>query len=519
MRYLIPTCALVAMSFTSTAVRAVDVEGLISPGPLITAHQREARDCRSCHRHFDRGGENDLCLACHKPIARDLDESHGLHGHLPAGPTTLCRACHTEHKGAEAEISVLHPESFDHRRTDMPLEGAHATVVCSKCHAEGQAYRKAPHACIDCHRENDVHSGSLGESCGNCHTPTDWTKARFDHATTRFPLEGRHADIDCASCHPQERFDAAPIDCFGCHRFDDAHRGRLGSTCARCHQASGWKRKSFDHDKQTRFALRGAHAHLECRRCHPGDPKLEKLESSCSSCHANDDEHQGRYGSDCSGCHDPRSWKRSHFDHAKRTSFGLDGAHSKLDCDLCHAAPVKESRTPTLCVDCHATIDVHAGGEGSRCEKCHSTLAWRVTKTIDHDLTRFPLLGLHRFATCEDCHVTHDFHEAGTRCIDCHRAGDSHRTRLGEDCALCHNPNAWERWSFDHDRQTRFALSGAHRVINCLACHREPMTHRSPISKECRGCHLADSPHSDGFGRDCDRCHLETSWKSTREEH
>jgi len=512
-RYLIVSFALLAIVASATPARAVDVEGLMSPGPLITAHQREARDCRSCHRHFDRGAENDLCLACHRPVARDIEASHGFHGRLPAGASMLCRSCHTEHKGADAAISVLHPESFDHRRTDMPLEGAHATVVCSNCHPVGKKYRDAANACVDCHRKDDAHAGSLGKACGDCHTTADWPTARFDHARTRFPLEGRHADIDCALCHPQERFDAAPTDCIGCHRFDDAHRGRLGSACTQCHQPTGWKRRGFDHGKQTGFALRGSHAELECGRCHPGDPKQKKLDKACASCHANDDDHRGRYGPNCASCHDPRAWARPHFDHAKATSFGLDGAHAKLNCELCHADPVKGAVTPTLCIDCHATVDVHAGAEGSRCEQCHSTRSWRETRPIDHGLTRFPLLGLHQFATCEDCHVTPDFHEAGTKCIDCHRSDDIHRSQLGENCARCHNPNGWERWSFDHDRQTRFALKGAHRVTNCISCHREPMSKETRISKECRGCHLQNSPHSDAFGRDCERCHVETTWK------
>jgi hypothetical protein len=517
-RYLTAILALVATGAIATPVHAGDIESLMSPGPLITAHQREAQDCRACHQHFNREAENDLCLECHKPIAGDIEASLGFHGHLPAGPSTLCRSCHTEHKGADAVIAVLHPESFDHRRTDMPLEGAHATATCGECHPVGEPHRNAPSGCIDCHRKNDVHAGSLGDACGSCHEPAGWGTARFDHATTRFPLEGRHADTDCALCHPQERFDAAPTDCIGCHRFDDAHRGRLGLACNQCHKPSGWKSKVFDHGKQTSFALRGGHAALECGRCHPGDPKAKKLESTCSSCHANDDDHRERYGPDCKTCHDAQSWARSHFDHAKATPFDLDGAHAKLDCELCHASPVKEFATPNLCVGCHASVDVHAGAEGSRCEKCHSTTSWRETRLLDHDLTSFPLLGLHQFATCEDCHLTHDFREVGKECVNCHRGDDAHRSQLGEVCALCHNPNAWARWDFDHNRQTRFVLNGAHRGMNCLACHRKPTSIEIQLSMECGGCHLQDSPHSDAFGRDCERCHVDTSWKETREE-
>jgi hypothetical protein len=60
-------------------------------------------------------------------------------------------------------------------------------------------------------------------------------------------------------------------------------------------------------------------------------------------------------------------------------------------------------------------------------------------------------------------------------------------------------------------------LNGAHQGMNCLACHRKPMSDEIKLSKECRGCHLQDSPHNDAFGRDCERCHVDTSWKKIRE--
>ncbi|MEZ4951389.1 MAG: hypothetical protein R2784_18675 [Saprospiraceae bacterium] len=29
----------------------------------------------------------------------------------------------------------------------------------------------------------------------------NWSASNFDHSTTAFPLEGRHAEIDCKDCH------------------------------------------------------------------------------------------------------------------------------------------------------------------------------------------------------------------------------------------------------------------------------------------------------------------------------
>src|SRR5207344_2523177 len=123
-----------------------------------------------------------------------------------------------------------------------------------------------------------------------------------------------------------------------------------------------------------------------------------------------------------------------------------------------------------------------------------------------HDLSRFPLLGRHREVMCEDCHATPAFHDAEEACIDCHREDDVHTRRLGSDCETCHNPNDWRGWVFDHDAQTDFTLDGAHRALDCLACHREPVTTASAISlaTSCGSCHRKDDVHRGGFGQQCE---------------
>ena len=47
-------------------------------------------------------------------------------------------------------------------------------------------------------------SESAGKDCQRCHsTPADWTAPGFDHdRDSRFPLDGDHDDVPCASCHP-----------------------------------------------------------------------------------------------------------------------------------------------------------------------------------------------------------------------------------------------------------------------------------------------------------------------------
>jgi hypothetical protein len=225
-------------------------------------------------------------------------------------------------------------------------------------------------------------------------------------------------------------------------------------------------------------------------------------------------------GDACESCHDSRAWRPAPFDHAKKAKYPLRGAHEKVACDLCHLGKMHGDKTPVACGDCHASVDVHEGSLGSKCESCHGEQSWRGRVRFDHDLTSFPLLTLHKLASCEDCHVSKRFREAETGCVACHKPVDVHEGRLGPRCSVCHNPNGWNRWVFDHDRQTEFPLKGAHTDLQCVACHRtEARTASSKaagyldVSTRCRSCHLGDSPHNDAYGRDCERCHVDTSWK------
>jgi hypothetical protein len=510
---------MIATILGSAPAPAVDMESLVSPGPLSAIHEREVHACSDCHTRFDRGAQNPLCVECHKDIAKDQAAGTGFHGRLEGGSETPCRSCHGEHRGADAEIVALVPESFDHERTDMPLRGAHAALACGACHESGRAYREAPMRCVDCHGENDPHGGRLGDDCASCHQPRAWSDTRFDHSKTRFPLEDAHARVECALCHPQERYKDTPRDCVGCHRIDDAHRGQLGTKCGKCHDSRSWKKSGFDHRRETGFALEGRHASAECRSCHVRPPSEQKLEKTCIACHRADDDHAGLLGTRCESCHDARAWASSRFDHARDAKWALHGAHQDLACSQCHLkkTSAKSAPTPSACVDCHRSVDVHVGSLGDRCERCHESSSWRTSVRFDHEFTHFPLLGLHRLATCEECHQSPRFVEASEECVACHAANDEHDRRLGTQCEDCHNPNAWDRWTFDHDTRTRFALRGGHQGLACIACHRKPVTGAIELTTRCSGCHLQDSPHADSFGRNCESCHVEESWKTIRE--
>src|SRR5215472_4460801 len=62
-------------------VRAFDK--LVMPGPLSSAHAKYEAECGTCHVRFERSGQTQLCLDCHKEIAKDLAAKTGFHSRSP----------------------------------------------------------------------------------------------------------------------------------------------------------------------------------------------------------------------------------------------------------------------------------------------------------------------------------------------------------------------------------------------------------------------------------------------------
>lgn len=486
------------------------------PGPLSKAHADLESDCSKCHAPFKREAQTKLCLECHDHanIAADLRGKTGFHGRATAVATSDCRSCHREHKGREADIVGLDRDVFPHDSTDFPLRHAHARLRCEACHPAGKAYHDAPGTCFGCHEADDFHRGKLGKECKDCHDETAWKPgARFDHDETKFKLLGRHREVACALCHPGERYKDTPMDCATCHTLSDVHRGRFGKKCETCHGSSGWKTVKFDHSRDTEYPLTGKHASTRCEACHTGDLYQQKLATDCMSCHRRDDVHRGRNGADCQRCHDTGSWKKPKFDHDRDTKFPLRGHHRDIACEACHTGPVREKKLSSNCIACHRADDVHKTQLGTDCARCHRETGWKEKVAFDHDLARFPLLGLHAVVACEECHATKAFRGTPRDCLACHKKDDTHEKRLGPGCAACHNPNGWKLWHFDHATQTEFPLRGAHVDLACEICHSEPVEHEISLSASCNGCHAAEDPHRGSFGSSCQRCHNERDWR------
>jgi hypothetical protein len=113
----------------------------------------------------------------------------------------------------------------------------------------------------------------------------------------------------------------------------------------------------------------------------------------------------------------------------------------------------------------------------------------------------FSLAGRHSTVPCGQCHKA----EGGTvkyrgtpkSCGSCH--ADVHGGQFGQaggaKCESCHTPNSWRLVIFNHEKQSEFHLTGAHKNIPCGACHKHESTSRGtlvrfkPLPKTCEACH------------------------------
>jgi hypothetical protein len=403
---------------------------------------------------------------------------------------------------------------------------------CGQCH-EPFDKKSQRRLCLACHKDvaRDIESKVgfhgrrrevAGVECKHCHTEhkgrsfdiVKLDRQTFNHDLTDFKLDGRHRTASCSVCHvAPAKFRAAPGECIGCHKQDDHHKGTLGRECAGCHAPEGWRKtKPFDHGK-TKFPLEGAHQKVACAVCHVGE-RYKDLPRLCVDCHRIQDRHRGRYGDKCERCHNAKDWKSVGFDHDK-TKFPLRGNHKAVKCDACHSGDLYADKLATGCASCHGRSDPHKGQLGTRCERCHAETGWRKKVDFDHDITRFPLIGLHSGVACEECHRNQAYKSTPSICSGCHKDGH-HEGRLGPECSRCHNPNGWKLWRFDHDRQTRFPLDGAHAGLDCHACHKSRVTAKASAPSSCHGCHASDDAHQGAFGRACEKCHTTQSFRQTR---
>ena len=514
MRYLYLAVLLVGLAGSKTTM-AAEIEQFFMPGELIAGHEDLKSECTNCHVRLRDTTQKKLCLDCHdhKPVAEDIEKNQGFHGKDKNAKSLDCKACHSDHKGRDAKVVWLDRDTFDHRSTDFELTGRHKLADCGGCHLENKKYRETAQGCYDCHKEDDAHDGQLGKKCGSCHDAVGWGQSEFNHGKTDFKLKFAHQQVNCNACHIKEKYKDTPKQCASCHAIRDVHASRFGKKCESCHHEKGWDKSIFDHDRDTDYRLEDKHRGPSCNDCHAPKYKApgKGLVRSCYSCHRSDDVHNELNGKKCQDCHVVRGWAYAEFDHAANTDFALNGGHSNLACEACHAFGAETKKIDTDCYSCHKQDDVHKREQGTECNQCHKEVAWLHDVRFDHDLSRFPLIGQHAVAGCESCHQNSVFSDTDSQCVACHGSDDVHRQGLGDDCAQCHNPNDWLIWFFDHD-DTDFKLRQAHAEVHCHSCHTKPMENMTDKGMRCIGCHRRDDIHDGQFGNNCERCHTEESF-------
>jgi hypothetical protein len=396
--------------------------------------------CRACHRgkrpdDFERFDAKRVgCMGCHQ------------HKTVHDGQWSD-KECTNCHKGAgQIELTKKSVDMYHGPKSRFPLVKAHKFVKCTQCHPQ-DSYKDTPMECgARCH-EDSLHKGTLGDACSRCHSPGLWDAVRFDHTDdTEWELKGLHATVpDCADCHPRREYDGTPTTCSaqGCHAKDDAHKGRLGKGCDRCHVETG--DNIFSHNTMSRYALDGKHLTVRCSDCHPSIT-FKPRPTNCYGCHPEPKVHKGQYGTVCEQCHTTATFEDIKPLHDVG-DFALKGAHDQLPCERCHRDNRPLRGAGNLCLNCHRQDDVHSNSLSPRCGECHTQ--WSFTPArFDHTTVGCNLTGLHRALACYDCHKTGNFGALVPTCVACH-ADEASRQRgdgthdAQTTCSQCHSPNAW----------------------------------------------------------------------------
>ena len=475
----------------------------------VTAHAQIA-ECNSCHVAFwESATMAERCATCHTNVAAQLTNASSLHGTmLGANPTISCRYCHPEHRGASASLTEMDLMSFPHEALGFSLRSHQFQVTreaftCRDCHGDDIS-RFDIAACESCHRQMDAgfmqtHVASFESNCLACHDGVDAYGDDFDHNDFAFSLQGKHAEAECTECHANPRsaadFKNTPQDCAACHQKDDPHAGAYGANCGVCHSPTGWNPAKFDHTLAA-FKLEGAHANAKCEDCHSNNV-FKGTPTDCYSCHKNNDEHGGQFGTDCSVCHTPSDWDSATFDH-NLAAFKLEGAHVNVRCEDCHVNKIFKG-TPSDCYSCHKNDDEHAGQFGTDCSACHTSSDWDNV-TFNHNLSPFPLTGAHARINCEQCHQNGQFKGLGTSCVSCHADPIYHAGMFGVDCAQCHSTQNW--FTTYNGPHPSFGDEGGginHEGATCRDCHPNDLK-----TFTCLKCHDSNNPTEgrEGEGND-----------------
>jgi hypothetical protein len=273
---------------------------MVNPGQLSRGHQKNAKQCTSCHQLF-WGIPDKKCIACHKinEIGKDsvrTEASLQFHKRLKE---QSCTSCHTDHKGIDPNLATI---AFDHDLLSAtmlknclschvkPTDTLHAqiSVSCSGCHNTNEwkfsgdfdhnlISEVNKNNCISCHQKpSDGFHFSLKSNCLDCHSTQQWKPATFDHSTY-FVLD-RHHDAKCITCHANNLFTS--YTCYGCHEHSEGkiaeeHREEgvfEFADCASCHKSGNKHDIRFDEGRSDK-RMDGVRQYIQRERKREGQKK------------------------------------------------------------------------------------------------------------------------------------------------------------------------------------------------------------------------------------------------------
>ncbi len=499
----------------------------MSPGELTRAHEKldGLTDCFKCHS-ITSGILDTSCKQCHKSLNERIRKRKDFHARIKAG----CIQCHTDHKGKDYNITRLDENDFNHSMTGYTLQNSHRQT-CRKCHKKSNTYSGLSTKCINCH--DDIHKKALPGDCAECHNYKEWKDINVDHKKAEYPLTGKHLDVKCEQCHPEEKrpykkdgkdiektlLKVKPIkhdQCFDCHY--DIHEGQFkGQKCDSCHSLKdGWEAYTFRHesDRYKGFKLKGKHKEVECTKCHSQEEiiyaefrgmKRKTISrfkpckaDNCFDCHY--DIHNEQFkGQKCDSCHSvEKEWKENTFRHESPQfkGFKLEGKHKDVLCERCHRrseVAYTEFNTEKKavigkfkplgsgnCSDCH--YDIHEGQfKGQKCESCHSVEKdWRENKFRHEskDYSGFKLKGKHKDVLCEKCHKRDE--------IVYSEFGGMKKAVIGK-----FKPLAFGICSDCHESEHKAGFKAIEKVegVTCTDCH--------SVDKEWKGFIYSHKPESE----------------------
>ena len=149
--------------------------------------------------------------------------------------TQSCTTCHTmPQRGPLTPLGSTAPASTENWHP-WKLEGKHAKILCSRCHAAG--FRPSLD-CLTCHGfKKDAPMMDMG--CDSCHTKPQYVKPLEDctscHTVTGLHKEGGHPDAECTTCHKPHTWKVTSRDtCYQCHENKKDHHP--GEFCGDCHK-------------------------------------------------------------------------------------------------------------------------------------------------------------------------------------------------------------------------------------------------------------------------------------------